>query len=106
MSATIGQTTAAYNSPSHAANAVGGDGDDKLTRTAKAFEAQFLSQLYQFMYEGVQTDGMFGGGEGEKMFRSMLFDEYAKMTVERPGGSGLGIAEAVRSMLLKQQEAG
>jgi len=100
----ISDSTAPYYSPRQAATAVGAAGDDATTRAAKSFEAQFLSQMYQCMFEGIDTDGMFGGGEGEKMFRSLMFDEYAKMTVERPGGSGLGIAEAVRKMLLKQQE--
>ncbi|CCG40643.1 rod-binding protein [Magnetospirillum molischianum] len=77
---------------------------EKAAKTAKAFESQFVSQMYQHMFEGVEADGLFGGGTGEKMFRSLLIDEYAKMTTNRPGGSGFGIAPAIQKMLLKQQE--
>jgi len=77
---------------------------DKAASTAKAFETQFVSQMYQHMFEGIDTDGLFGGGTGEKMFRSLLIDEYAKLTTNRPGGSGFGIAPAIQKMLLKQQE--
>lgn len=77
---------------------------EKAAKTAKAFETQFVSQMYQHMFEGIETDGLFGGGSGEKMFRSLLIDEYAKITTNRPGGSGFGIAPAIEKMLLKQQE--
>lgn len=77
---------------------------EKAAKTAKAFESQFVSQMYQHMFDGIETDGLFGGGSGEKMFRSLLIDEYAKITTNRPGGSGFGIAPAIEKMLLKQQE--
>jgi len=77
---------------------------EQAAKTAKAFESQFVSQMYQHMFEGIETDGLFSGGTGEKMFRSLLIDEYAKMTTNRPGGSGFGIAPAIEKMLLKQQE--
>ncbi|SEH49083.1 rod-binding protein [Magnetospirillum fulvum] len=77
---------------------------EKAAKTAKAFETQFVSQMYQHMFDGIETDGLFGGGTGEKMFRSVLIDEYAKMTTSRPGGSGFGIAPEIEKMLLKHQE--
>jgi flagellar protein FlgJ len=80
------------------------NGREQVARAATAFETQFVSQMYQHMFEGIETDGLFGGGSGEKMFRSLLVDEYAKMTANRPGGSGFGIAASVQKMLLKQQE--
>jgi flagellar protein FlgJ len=76
-------------------------------RAAKAgrdFEAQFISQMFQHMTEGVKADSMFGGGSGEEMFRSLLTDEYAKLSANRPGGSGFGIAPAVERMILSTQE--
>ena len=30
------------------------------------------------MFSGIKTDGMFGGGQGEQMFRSLMIDQYAK----------------------------
>ncbi|TAN59229.1 MAG: chemotaxis protein chel [Magnetospirillum sp.] len=77
-------------------------------KVGKQFEAQFVSQMFQHMFEGVKTDGIFGGGSGEEMFRSLLIDEYGKMVANRGGisgtGSGFGIGAAVQKMLLKHQE--
>lgn len=86
----------------HAANAA------SAAKIGKQFEAQFVSQMFQHMFEGIKTDGLFGGGSGEEMFRSLLIDEYGKMVANRGGingnGSGFGIGAAVQKMLLKHQE--
>ena len=34
-----------------------------MRETAEAFEASFLSQMLKPMFEGLKTDGMFGGGQ-------------------------------------------
>jgi peptidoglycan hydrolase FlgJ len=76
-----------------------------MARAAKAgreFEAQFMSQMMQHMFEGIKTDGLFGGGSGEEMFRSVLLDEYGKMIANH--GNGIGIGAAVQKMLLSHQE--
>ena len=75
-------------------------------KVGKQFEAQFVSQMFQHMFEGIKTDGLFGGGSGEEMFRSLLIDEYGKMVANREGvsGRGFGIGAAVQKMLLKHQE--
>jgi peptidoglycan hydrolase FlgJ len=72
------------------------------TKAAKEFESVFISQFLGSMFSGISTDGPFGGGEGEEMFRSMMINEYSK-SVEQRGGFGL--ASAVTRQLLKQQEA-
>ena len=72
------------------------------TKAAKEFESVFISQFLGSMFSGISTDGPFGGGEGEEMFRSMMVNEYAK-SVETRGGFGL--ASAVTKQLLKHQEA-
>ncbi|RAU22890.1 chemotaxis protein chel [Paramagnetospirillum kuznetsovii] len=84
---------------------------DKATaqKVGRQFEAQFVSQMFQHMFEGIKTDGVFGGGSGEEMFRSLLVDEYGKMVANRgtannPNASGFGIGAAVQKMLLKHQE--
>jgi len=53
------------------------------------------------MFSGISTDGPFGGGQGEEMFRSLLMDEYGKQ-VETQGGFGL--SAAIQRELLKTQE--
>lgn len=69
--------------------------------TAMKFEGMFLSQMLSLMWADVPTDGMFGGGHGEEMFRSLLINEYGK-AIARSGG--LGIASSVERVLLHTQE--
>jgi len=70
-------------------------------KSAKEFESVFISQFLGSMFSGIPTDGPFGGGEGEEMFRSMMVNEYGK-SIEARGGFGL--ASAVSRQLLKHQE--
>jgi Rod binding domain-containing protein len=68
---------------------------------AQEFEGVFVSQMLGQMFEGISTDGPFGGGQGEQMFRSLMMDEYGKQIAKQ---GGVGIASAVTRELLKQQE--
>jgi len=72
----------------------------KIKQTAQDFEASFLSVMMQQMFAGVSSDGPFGGGQGEAMFRSVLTDAMAKQVV-RTGGIGVGAA--VEREMLKLQ---
>ena len=56
--------------------------------------------MMQQMFTGVSTDGPFGGGPGEEMFRSVLTDAIAKQ-VSKAGG--VGVAAAVEHEMLKLQ---
>lgn len=76
---------------------------EKADKSAKEFEAFFLSQMMAHMFSGIKTDGMFGGGHGEEMFKSMLVDEYGKMMAK---SGGVGIADQVKTQMLKMQEIG
>lgn len=82
--------------------AMSGKTKDSAIKAGKEFEAQFMSQMFQHMFEGIKTDGIFGGGNGEEMFRSLLTDEYGKMVANR--GNGIGIGAQVTKMLLQHQE--
>jgi Rod binding domain-containing protein len=73
---------------------------ERAREVAKDFEAVFLSQYIGFMFQGVQTDGMFGGGTGEDIFRSLLIQEYGRLVADR---GGIGIADAVLSQMLRMQ---
>jgi Rod binding domain-containing protein len=68
---------------------------------AKDFEAFFISMVLENMFAGIKTDGPFGGGNGEKIFRSVMIEEYGKQIVER---GGFGIADMVQKEILKLQE--
>ncbi|MBL4906928.1 MAG: rod-binding protein [Sneathiella sp.] len=74
---------------------------DKVRAAAEEFEAFFLSQFLNSMSAGVETNDTFGGGESEKIFRSMLNDEYSK-SMSRQGG--VGIADVVYREMLALQE--
>jgi len=71
-----------------------------IDATAQSFESSFLSIMLQQMFEGVDTSAPFGGGDGEKMFRSFMTDAIAAQTTK---SGGIGIADAVRTEMLKMQ---
>ena len=72
----------------------------KIAKTAQKFEASFTSVMLGQMFEGVETSAPFGGGEGEKTFRSFLTDAMAK-SMTRHGG--IGVAAVIEKELLKMQ---
>jgi Rod binding domain-containing protein len=71
-------------------------------KAAQAFESVFVSQFLGSMFEGISSDGPFGGGEGEQMFRSLMIDQYGKQIEAR---GGFGLAKTVTAELLRTQEA-
>jgi Rod binding domain-containing protein len=72
----------------------------QIKDSAQKFEASFLSSMLQQMFEGVETSGPFGGGQGEAMFRSFLTDAMAKQMAK---GGGVGVAAEVQREMLKMQ---
>ncbi|MBY0356050.1 MAG: rod-binding protein [Rickettsiales bacterium] len=72
----------------------------QLEKTAQEFEATFLSQMMEHMFEGVKTNPLTGGGEAEDIYQSMMIDEYGKL-IARAGG--VGIANHVIQQYEKQQ---
>jgi Rod binding domain-containing protein len=72
----------------------------QIKQTAQNFESSFLSVMFQQMFTGISTDGPFGGGQGEEMFRSVLTDAMAKQ-VSKAGG--IGVAASVEREMLKLQ---
>ena len=70
-------------------------------RVAGEYESVFLSQILDVMFAGIETDGMFGGGHAEKIYRSFLNQEYAHEIVK---SGGIGIADAVMREILQVQE--
>ncbi len=70
-------------------------------KVAEDFEAFFLSQFIGNMFTGIKTDGPFGGGYGEDIFRSVLTQEYGKIMARN---GGVGIADSVYREIIKLQE--
>ncbi len=87
-------TAEAVKRPSSEAN-------DEARATAQEFEAFFLAQVLDQMFAGISTDGRFGGGSAEGIYRDLLNQEYAKV-LSRSGG--IGVADAVYREILKLQE--
>jgi Rod binding domain-containing protein len=108
---TTSLTTTPLASPTLTANGVVGQAsaskpragsDDKaVAKAAGEFEAQFMSQMLTHMWQGIETDGYFGGGNGEEMFRGLMINEYGKMVTQ---SGQLGIAETVKKTMLQMQE--
>jgi len=73
----------------------------KAREAAENFEAFYLSQTFEEMFQDIEPDSMFGGGQGEKVFRSLLFQEYGKQTAK---AGGIGIADMVQKEILRLQE--
>lgn len=78
-----------------------GASPETARRVAQEFEALFLAEMLSPVFESMDADGLFGGGEGEKIFRSMMVQEYGKAVA---GAGGVGIADAVQREILRMQE--
>ncbi|MEY4707063.1 MAG: hypothetical protein RJB58_786 [Pseudomonadota bacterium] len=74
----------------------------KAAHAAKEYESVFIAQFLGAMFSGIKSDGMFGGGQGKEMFRSMMVDQYAKGLTAR---GGFGLAASMQAELMKHQQA-
>jgi flagellar protein FlgJ len=93
---TIAQSAQAAPPPAPTANA------DAAKKAAKTYESVFISEFLGSMFQDIPTDGPFGGGQGEEMFRSLMLDEYGKQMESR---GGFGLSAAITRTLLSHQEA-
>lgn len=78
--------------------------DEKVTKTAKDFEAMTISQLLTPMIESNddEEDMMGTGSSAEKQFRSLQIQELGKQI---SNAGGIGIAKSVYSKMKEMQEA-
>ncbi len=77
-------------------------GDPAATRrAAEEFESFFVARMLEHMFDGVSTEAPFGGGNGERIWRSFMIEEYGGLIAKT---GGLGIADAVERQLLRAQE--
>lgn len=72
-----------------------------MERTAREFESVFFAQMFKPMWDGVETDPLFGGGHGEDVMRDFLVQEYGKAAA-RSNTSGL--SDAVLNEMIRIQE--
>ena len=71
-----------------------------IKETAQKFEAAFMSIMIQQMFAGLETSGPFGGGDGEKTFRSFMTEAMANQMTK---SGGIGLADTVMGEMLKLQ---
>lgn len=75
---------------------------DGVRKAAVEFEAMFLTEMLQPMFEGLKTTGLFGEGQAGSIYRSLLLDQYGKSMAK---AGGIGIADAVAREMIRMQEA-
>ena len=76
--------------------------DAKLRETASEFEAIFIQQMLKTMRETSFESDLLPKSEGEKIFRSLLDEQYANLSA-KSGSLGLGemIFQQLKSNLEK-----
>ncbi len=74
----------------------------KIKASAEDFEAFFVTKSFEEMYGDLSSDPLFGGGEGENIFRSFLLQEYGKQVAKT---GGIGVSDMVQKQLLQLQES-
>ncbi len=68
---------------------------------AQKFEALFMNEMMSYMFEGLETNGPFGGGKGEEVFRSLMIEQYG----DKASKSGqTGISVILEKEMLRLQE--
>ncbi len=73
----------------------------RIEEAAREFEAVFISEMIKPMFEGLETDELFGGGKGEEIFQGMMIQEYGKEIARL---DITGIQSQVKNKLLELQE--
>ena len=74
--------------------------DAQAAAAAKDFEAMFMAQMVQPMFEGVEVNGLTGGGHGEEIMRGFMVQEYGKAVAQ---GNGSKLSDAIKSEILRLQ---
>lgn len=69
-------------------------------KISQDFEALFVGMMMKSMRATVGKDQLTGGGHGEEVYRSMLDQEYAAVSVKQ--GRGLGISKIIEKDIIRQ----
>jgi Rod binding domain-containing protein len=70
-------------------------------RAAQDFESFFVTSMLESMTAGIKPNKMFGGGQGETLYRSLLNQEYGKAIA---AGGSLGLTDSIQAEILRMQE--
>ncbi|WP_068085693.1 rod-binding protein [Polycladidibacter stylochi] len=75
--------------------------DKQLEVKAKEFEAVFINQMMQSIFQNLGEDSTLSAGKGSEIWRSMLVNQYAEQFTKN---GGLGLTPTIRQQLLEIQE--
>lgn len=68
---------------------------------AVKFESMFLNEMFSHMFEGVGEDNPFSGGHGEKMFQSLMVEQYGQLVAN---SGQTRISASIEKEMLRMQE--
>ncbi|MDD7910432.1 MULTISPECIES: rod-binding protein [Pseudovibrio] len=94
-------TVAANPAGAYSSAPAGTTQEDAIRKKAQDFEAVYLNQLMQTMFNGVESGGTFGNGPGADAWKSMMINEYA---ASMAANGGIGLADSITKQLLELQE--
>lgn len=72
----------------------------RIEEKSRDFEAVFITEMIKPMFDGIETDELFGGGKGEEIFRGIMLDEYGKNIASL---NTTGIQTQVKNKLIEMQ---
>lgn len=72
-----------------------------LKKSSKEFEAIFVEIMLKSMRDSIPDSGFMDGGNGEKIFQSMLDSEYSRILASKQSS---GLAKSIEQQLLNASE--
>ena len=81
--------------------AVSGNNEAQIYEKARELEGQFLSTMIEPLFSKDKEGGLFGGGAGNDVFRSLMMNEYGQILSQ---AGGIGLADNIAKEMLALQE--
>mgnify|MGYP001411240079 CR=1 FL=1 len=75
--------------------------ENQRQEAAQKFESMLIGELSNLMFSTVETDGPFGGGHAEGIYRGMMAEHVGTAIAKR---GGLGLVPALDAELLALQK--
>lgn len=75
--------------------------DAQIDSAARDFESLFVAQMLESMFGESVGEDAFGSEDTNEVYKGMMMQEYGKIVA---ASGGIGIAQHVRTTLLKLQE--
>ena len=79
---------------------VGARNAAQMDKAASDFEAMFMSQMVQPMFDTVAIDDQFGGGHGEEIMRGMMTQQFGKAIA---AGGHTGLTAEIKADMIRLQ---